>query len=71
VEKRQTGLEGQWVLTAKLVLTVSKILTSDCSLAYNLNRMNVSGKGNNAAWPFRGEPVSGYAMPIAAMPNIR
>jgi len=71
VEKRQTGLEGQWVLTAKLVPPVSKILTSDCSFAYAPNMVNVFGTGNIAAWPFRGEPSSGYAMPIAAMPNIR
>jgi hypothetical protein len=55
----------------KFVLTVSKILTSDCSLAYTPNRMNVLGTGINAAWPIRGEPSSGYAMSTAAMPNMR
>jgi len=47
VEKRHTGLEGQYVLTAKRFLTISKILTSDCSLA--CKRMNVFGTVNNAA----------------------
>jgi len=43
----------------KLVLTVSKIHSNDCSLAYTPNGMNVYGTGNNAAWPFRVEPSSG------------
>jgi hypothetical protein len=69
--KRQTGLEGQWVLTVKLVLTASKTLSSDCSLAYAPNRINLFGTDSNAAWPVRWQPSSGYVMPTAAMPSIR
>jgi len=33
--------------------------------------INVFERGNNAAWPFRGEPSSDHAVPTADMYRVR
>jgi len=33
--------------------------------------IDVFERGSNAAWPFRGEPSSGHAVPTAAMHSVK